>query len=238
VASATDALILKKACSELSRAKKRIYKAKATARFESSCLTASADDKKKATGMRPLEVDGEVSFCAEGWTAEFVKLYSERFSDEDNSPRVQELRLSRLKMEAVKEERIRVRLWMLKEVLSAAARTRGTAPGTDNVTWAALEALLESAVEKLRTLCECRLNWDEGHSSAIRSWANVLIALIPKTPAALKASQWRPVALTSVLQEVYLRVCSQLLELECRPVMRQQHGFSAGSQTMDATDLV
>jgi hypothetical protein len=94
-----------------------------------------------------------------------------------------------------------------------------------------------NAIDTLVTLIESRINGDSGHDTLINDWIHVAISLIPKVKNANTAKKWRPIALTSCLQKVYLAVVTKLVQFYSEPCHHMQYGFSSGKQVMEITEL-
>jgi hypothetical protein len=211
VRDASSPEALNSACSALSR-KKRQWKREATIRaFDESTLCAPREDKRKSAGLKPLCIDGIMTYSPEAWKLEFVRLHGNVINDPLNTVDIQNSRLRYLSGLAEGTPKLEVPMFIVREVLSAASRKSHTASGLDGVTWHALSTLGERAITTLRYLIECRLNSEHGHDNLVPEWSEIILNLIPKNAHPLSSADWRPIAVTSVLQKVHLRVCSALL---------------------------
>jgi hypothetical protein len=230
------------ACRAYSHARKAELKSRLEQDFASRALKAPREDRKKECTIKPIYVTSPggalvPSFDAEIWVSEFRKLYCDLFADPENSIEVQRERLRALATEANKEDHIVVPLWLVHEVLSQSNRKRDKAVGPDSISWGALGCLPLSCIELLRKLIEARLNNCAKHNLLIEEWSNVLVTLIPKSSNARLPSQWRPIAVSSILQKLYLAVVIRCARYFARDVMHEQCGFSEGRQPMECSEL-
>jgi hypothetical protein len=184
-----------------------------------------------------VEVDGEPSSDPRCWERAFRGLYSSLYTDPHNGPDVRERRLEILREHAASEDQLHVPLCLVKECMARAVRKQGTAPGLDGVTWAALSVLPHRAVVLLRDAFEQRINTCAGSVGVVEPWREVLLHLIPKTPRASKPGEFRPIALSSVLQKLYLSVVTTMCEHIGRTPDVSQCGFRAGHQTAEIADF-
>jgi hypothetical protein len=60
--------------------------------------------------------------------------------------------------------------------------------------------------------------------------------LIPKTKAAQDPKQWRPVALTSCIQKLFLGIVIRLVNLSAKPIDSSQCGFQESRQTAEVAE--
>jgi hypothetical protein len=219
-------------------AKKRLKKERARDAFISRALTAPREDKCFKGKCQPIECNGKLSFNPAEWETEFCTYYRSLFDAADNDRAVQKLRLETLSRTARAEARISVPLFLVREVLSSAGRRGGKACGVDRLGWGCLACLPFRAIETIRSLIEARINSTSlcVEDDVFRSWGNVLVHLIPKVVSAKSVKQWRPIAVCSVMQKLFLSVVVRLAAYFSRPALEEQAGFSAGRQTMEVSE--
>jgi hypothetical protein len=235
---APDAVSRQQAIKTLNGHKKVIKRAKATNQFLSCALRAPRDDKNTKSGIKPLFVDGNLSFCAADWEKEFRALYVGLYDDPHNSLDVQNDRLEHLRSLMSCEDRIIVPEFLVYEILAQGRRKSKTAPGIDLISWGALACLPPRAVSRLVALIELRINGDSGHGHIMNEWCSIVVNLIPKINNPSLSKHWRPIALTSCLQKLYLSVVARLLQYFCSPPLANQLGFTQGKQCAELSEFV
>ncbi len=237
--SLVDGAERKAALRAISHRRRRLVKDKKVADFKLASLNLPRDDRpRKSSQPVSMIVDGLPCFDPVQWEAEFKLLYRNLLDDPFNTFEHQQDRLDRLRRLCSGSGRIDIPLWAIHECL-AKGRSKGkSAPGADGITWQLLSALPDHAVIALRNLFEGRLNCEEGLCDSIADWCRILITLIPKTNNAVTFASWRPISLTSVLQKLYLSVCSILLREFGRPIHECQYGFCPGKQVMEVSECL
>ena len=237
VNNALDPASRRAALKILAHAKRQIIRTRNIEKFANNALTAPRDDKAKKCGTMPMSINGALSFVPAQWETEFRSAYKDLFVDCHNSADVQDDRLQRLRVEMQCEDRILVPQFLVSEVLSQGRRKSGTAPGSDRITWSALNCLPERAICILTKLIQHRVNGDGGHEMVLQEWCDVCISMIPKITSPTLVKHWRPIALTSCLQKLYLAVVTRLVAYFCTPCLPNQCGFSQGRQTAEVSEL-
>ena len=206
--------------------------------FQKGCLQAPRLDKMALKKTLPLSVQGTLTFDAVLWDQEFRMLYSELFGDGANNVDAQSARLQHLRLQAAGQEWISIPVFMVNDALAAATRKSKTCPGTDGISWSALANLPHQARAALAHLFEQRINCMHGHCNAVAAWCEIVIQLIPKTCKPSRASQWRPLAITSCMQKLYTSIVAKLVDELARPTLRGQAGFTACRQTAEIAEFV
>ena len=199
VNNARDPASRRAALKILAHAKRQIIRTRNIEKFANNALTAPRDDKAKKCGTMPMSINGALSFVPAQWETEFRSAYKDLFVDCHNSADVQDDRLQRLRVEMQCEDRILVPQFLVSEVLSQGRRKSGTTPGSDRITWSALNCLPERAICILTKLIQHRVNGDGGHEMVLQEWCDVCISMIPKITSPTLVKHWRPIALTSCL---------------------------------------
>ena len=128
--------------------------------------------------------------------------------------------------------------FMLREILSKGARKAKAAPSRDGVGWGAVGSLPRKAFLILKSLLEARLNSDEDTDELIKDWICIFILLIPKAKSPTTLNTWRPIAICSVLQKVFLKLVVTLMQELSDPLEVEQYGFRPGRQTLEPVDIV
>jgi hypothetical protein len=224
---------------QASISKKAVLKAKITEKFVRNALTAPREDKSRSRArVHALRINGEDTFDTTKWEAEFRREYTKLFGDESNGPEVQQERLRSLREKARGEQRIVVPDFMLREILSKGARKAKSAPSRDGVGWGAVGSLPRKAFLILKSLLEARLNSDEDTDELISDWICIFILLIPKVKSPTTLNTWRPIAICSVLQKVFLKLVVTLMQELSDPLEVEQYGFRPGRQTLEPVDIV
>jgi hypothetical protein len=216
--------------------RKQIKRKREELAFDTKCLCAPREDKK----TRPttsLLIEGVQTYDPQVWKAEFLSLYAALYTDEANNVDVQNARLHELHVRSASSSRIFVPRWMVFETFAQCARKSKTAPGLDNISWTILSLIPVDVVEDLRRIFEHRINGDIGHTQIIDEWCTVLLHLIPKVKEPKLVSEFRPVALSSCLQKMYMRVLVELLRFHSKEVLPVQFGFIPTRQTADVLEL-
>jgi hypothetical protein len=215
--------------------RKQIKRRREELAFDTKCLCAPREDKK----TRPttsLLIEGVQTYDPQVWKAEFLSLYAALYTDEANNVDVQKARLHALHVSSATSSRIFVPRWMVFETFSQCARKSKTAAGLDNISWTILSLLPVDVVEDMRRIFEHRINGDEGHIQIIDEWCMVLLHLIPKVKEPKLSTEFRPVALSSCLQKMYMRVLVELLRYHSKDVLPVQFGFTPTRQTADVSE--
>ena len=236
VSQTTDGVARCMALKQLNDKKKGFLRAHANEQFVTSALRAPRDDTTRVEGILPLNINGTLTFDAAEWEIAFRNLYDTLFADPDNSTNIQISRLLELREQGHIEKRIRVPLCLLRETLARGRAKCKSAPGSDGIGWSSLCSLPHRAVLKLRSLFEARLNHDPGHTGSIETWRVISVLLIPKVRVAHDPKAWRPIALTSCIQKLYLGVVIRLVEQVATPIDPAQCGFSSGRQTAEVAE--
>ena len=237
VHNASDPASRRAALKILAQAKMQIIRDRNIEKFANNALTAPRDDKTKKCGTMPMSINGELTYSPALWESEFRSAYKDLFVDCHNSAEVQDDRLQRLRVEMRSEDRILVPQFLVSEVLSQVRRKSGTSPGCDRITWSALNCLPERAICILTKLIQHRVNGDTGHEMVLQEWCDVCISLIPKISSPALVKHWRPIALTSCLQKLYLAVVTRLVSYFSTPCLPNQCGFSQGRQAAEVSEL-
>jgi ribonuclease HI len=234
-----DPVARKNAIDLFHKEKKRALAKRHCDRFVSKSLGAPREDKSKHTGaIQPLEVNGVATYDAREWKSAFLNYYNELFGDANNSFAHQERELELLRRESSDEPRISVPSFVVRECLAKSRGKTKSAPGPDGVTWRALSLLGDACVESLVRLFEHRLNGDPGHDQHIRMWSDYAMTLIPKRKLANQVKYWRPIAVVSCLQKLYLSTVVYLINELSAPVCDVHLGFSPGHQPAELAEFV
>jgi hypothetical protein len=98
-------------------------------------------------------------------------------------------------------------------------------------------SLPHRAIIALRVVLEARINTYPCSLGVVGAWREVLLHLIPKNGNPVLPSHWRPIALSSVFQKLFLSIITALLE-DYGPADPLQRGFRSGGQTMEVAETV
>jgi hypothetical protein len=140
-----------------------------------------------------------------------------------------------LREQAAGEGHISVPLCLLCEHISKGRLKTKTAPGLDGVVWACLCSLPHKIMVALRVIFDARVNAYPCSIGVVSAWRRVLLHLIPKNQNPTDVAHWRPIALSSVFQKLYLSVACALVE-QLDVVDPLQRGFRPGGQTMEVAE--
>jgi hypothetical protein len=207
--------------------------------FVARTLNLPRDDRPHKSGCPPfLIIDGHQCTDPQTWKRAFVEMYTGLFTDPSNDLDAQNERLRDLRAASDASAPVFVPLWLLREVVQKSKVKTSSAPGTDGITWKMIAALPESMLALLRDIFQKRINNEAGFEAPVAAWAKVFVRLIPKVNGAVDLASWRPIAVTQVLQKLFLATCSRLLADHSRPVSAGQLGFQAGRQTMEVSEAI
>ena len=95
-----------------------------------------------------------------------------------------------------------------------------------------MEVLCELTVEEcliVRSIFEGRLNYDEAFTDLVPDWQSLFLHCIPKIAKAFYVKDWRPIALSSVLQKWFC-TCAVVIAQEQLCLRTLSKGFSRGRQ--------
>ena len=223
----------------VSRKRRRIVRSRMIVNFKSAALKLPRDDRPRKSGAPTcLQVNGVLSERVSDWEIEFRLLYRGLLEDPFNSQDSQQARLDRLRLACGGSGRLEIPSWLIRECIARCRTKAKSSPGIDGITWNMLTSLPPSSVEVLRRLLESRLNNEPGFEDSVQEWCDILITLIPKVNNAVTVHQWRPISLTSVVQKLFLSICSRMLTEFGRPIHPGQYGFVPGKQTMEVSECL
>jgi hypothetical protein len=225
------------ALNALNARKKLFFAARAKEKLRSEALLKPRDDKTAAKGRFPIRVGDALSDDPQVWMPCFTSLYQALFHDAANPREVQQERLLRLRNLAGQEGHISLPLCLLCEHLSRGRGKLRTAPGLDGVLWGSLVSMPHRVLLALRVVLEARINAYPCSVGVVGAWREVLLHMIPKNGNPELPSHWRPIALSSVFQKLFLSIVTALLE-EYGPADPLQRGFRSGGQTMEVAETV
>jgi hypothetical protein len=219
--------------------KKSFLRQRAETNFAHAAMRAPRLNVQKQNGVIfPLKINEEYSFDSSAWEKEFRTAYAKLFGDELNNLQAQDERLAALRTNLAGEPLLSVPVFLLNEVLARARRKSKSCPGSDGICWLALTLLPWKARVCLATIFEHRLNGSEAHQGVFDAWCNIVISLIPKIKKPELVSQWRPIALTSCLQKLYLGIVTKLIDQHSTTISPQQCGFRESHQTAEVSESV